>query len=584
MESEKFKSMPANRKPVIYQLLVRLAGNRRSAAKAFGTIEENGCGKFNDLDDHFLEEIRAFGATHLWLTGVISHATCTDYSNFRLPANHPMVVKGRAGSPYAIRDYYDVDPDLAVDVGQRMEEFEALIHRCIQAGLDPIIDFVPNHVAREYHSGKRPEGISDLGEHDRTTLAFHPQNNFYYLPGQALHLPKEAGQLPYVQENPGGPFEEIPPKVTGNDQFTASPGFNDWYETIKLNYGVDYQGGGQKYFDPLPDTWKKMLGILLFWAGKGVQGFRCDMAEMVPVEFWKWAIREVKAAHPGILFIAEIYNPAAYRQYHHEGGFDFLYDKEGLYNTLREVITGSKPASSLTKVWQDLDGMDPFMLRFLENHDEQRIASPHFAGDALAGIPTMAVAATLHRGPLMIYFGQEVGEKASGVAGFSGDDGRTSLFDYFHVPAFQQWFQDGRCDDRDLAPDQKSLRKAYKTLIQLTRDPLISQGQFYDLMWFNLEKPDFDNRFIYCFLRWSERKAWLVISNFCQNDRLRARIRIPSHFFALAGFQPKIPLSMKLIHGEMKLPEKISTRDAETTGIPVETPPKNYLVISMSLD
>ncbi|MEE4177811.1 MAG: alpha-amylase family protein [Bacteroides sp.] len=569
-------------KPIIYQIFVRLAGNRNSTVKPYGTIEENGCGKFNDLDQHFLEEIRAFGATHIWLTGVISHATLTDYSTYRLPANHPHVVKGRAGSPYAIRDYYDVCPDLAVDINRRMEEFEALIERCKTAGLVPIIDFVPNHVAREYHSKIRPEGVSDLGEHDQTALAFHPQNNFYYIPGQRLRLPEEVQQLPYAREKALKPFAEDPAKVTGNDQFTASPGINDWYETIKLNYGVDYQRGGAEYFDPLPATWEKMLDILLFWAGKGAKGFRCDMAEMVPVAFWKWAIREVKAKYPDTLFIAEIYNPGAYHLYHEIGGFDYLYDKEGLYNLMREVMTGGKPAASLSQAWKDLEGLDACMLRFLENHDEQRIASPQFAGDMRAGIPGMAVAATMHQGPLMIYFGQEMGEKAAGVAGFSGEDGRTTIFDYFHVPAFQQWFNQGRCNNEKLNPDQIRLKETYTTLLHLAQDPVITQGHFYDLMWFNQGKEDFDDRHLYCFLRWENVKAWLVVSSFCQNDNILAYIRIPSHFFEVAEMNRAETLQINAIQGITNLPKEMNLIQAENIGIPIEINPYSYIIISIN--
>lgn len=569
-------------KPIIYQLLVRLAGNRNSTGKPFGTIEENGCGKFDDLSQHFLSEIRALGATHIWLTGVISHATCTDYSGFGLPANHPLVVKGRAGSPYAIRDYYDVDPDLAVEVPMRMQEFEALIGRCKSAGLDPIIDFVPNHVAREYHSINKPERVSDLGEHDRAALSFHPQNNFYYISGQELRLPEEVQQLPYTREKALKPFAENPAKVTGNDQFTASPGINDWYETIKLNYGVDYQSGGKKYFDPLPSTWKKMLDILLFWAGKGIRGFRCDMAEMVPVAFWKWAIREVREAYPEVLFIAEIYNPAAYRPYQEEGGFDYLYDKNGMYDTLREVLGGNQPASGLTKAWQQLDGRDPSMLRFLENHDEQRIASPQFAGDARPGIPAMAAAALMHKGPLMIYFGQEIGEDAIGTTGFSGDDGRTTIFDYYHVPAFQNWFNEGKCNEQLLSPDQISLRKEYKTLIELAANPIITRGNFYDLMWFNQGKDGFDDRHLYAFLRWSPVESWLVVCCFGQNDSITTSIRIPLDFFE--GSDQDLPkgLRIKPIYGTTANPIRVSIKQAEENGIPLEIAPLSYAILSIT--
>lgn len=74
-------------------------------------------------------------------------------------------------------------------------------------------------------------------------------------------------------------YKEYPAKATGNNRFDAYPNINDWYETVKLNYGIDYQNGNTPHFNPIPDTWTKMLDILLFWAGKNIDGFRCDMAE-----------------------------------------------------------------------------------------------------------------------------------------------------------------------------------------------------------------------------------------------------------------------------------------------------------------
>lgn len=568
-------------KPIIYQLLVRLAGNRKGSGKPFGTIEENGCGKFNDLSSHFLENLKEFGITHLWLTGVLEHASCTDYSAFGIKADNPLVIKGRAGSPYAIKDYYDVCPDLAEDINNRMQEFERLLKRCQEVGLDTIIDFVPNHVARAYKSDNKPDGISDLGENDNKDLAFHPRNNFYYLPGHKLRLPYEIYELPYVKEIKPQPFEEYPAKATGNDHFTDSPSINDWYETIKLNYGVDYQDGGKKYFDPLPDSWGKMLDILLFWASKGVKGFRCDMAEMVPVEFWEWAIKKVKEKFPGILFIAEIYNPAAYRSFIETGGFDFLYDKDGLYDTLRAIMTGKQQASELSKVWQGLDGLDAVMLRFMENHDEQRIASPHFAGNPLAGIPAMAIAATMHQGPLLIYSGQELGEPAIGSAGYSGDDGRTTIFDYFHVPSFQQWFNEGRCNTEKLSEEQIDLRKKYQELLVFCQDEVITNGDFYDLEWYNLGKPGFYPESVYCYLRWNNKKIWLIAASFCQKGSLETTIRIPMHFFEISKLSQHENFEIKSIHNHTVLQNNIGTKDLTDLGIILNIEPFKYAIVCL---
>ena len=382
------------KKITIYQVLPRLFGNRNTTRKPNGTLAENGVGKFNNFDAARLAKIHSMGFNHVWFTGVIRHATTTDYSRYGIPRQHPCVVKGKAGSPYAIVDYYDVDPDLAEDVPNRMDEFEALIARTHAAGMKVIIDFVPNHVAREYHSICRPAGVADLGEHDDRGKHFDPQNNFYYCPG----YPFVGPVAPAKGESP---YEEMPAKCTGNDRFDSHPGVNDWYETVKLNYGVDYcdAGGRSNHFDPTPDTWLKMTDILRFWASKGIDGFRCDMAEMVPHEFWAYATSAVKADYPQLIFIGEVYDPNQYRTYI-ASGFDYLYDKVGMYDCLRDVVCGRRPASDITGCWQQTDDIWQHMLYFLENHDEQRIASDFFCGDARKALPAVAVALLFRSNPL----------------------------------------------------------------------------------------------------------------------------------------------------------------------------------------
>jgi glycosidase len=528
-------------KPIIYQVLLRLAGNRKNTGKIYGTIKENGCGKFNDLNGHFLNEIKAFGATHIWLTGAIEHATCTNYSKYGIKPDNKLVVKGMAGSPYAIKDYYDVSPDLAVDVENRMLEFEALIKRCNAIDLKPIIDFVPNHLAREYQSDARPPGIIDFGQNDNKEKAFDLANNFYYLTEEALVLPKEVYELPYLKDVHES-FLEFPAKATGNDQFSPRPSFTDWYETIKLNYGVDYLKGQKKLFNPRPDTWEKMIEVLLFWAEKGIMGFRCDMAEMVPVEFWTWAIKKIKEKYPDLVFIAEIYNPDAYHAFVKTAGFDFLYDKVGLYDCLRDVLEGKMTASCIESVWKNLNGLDSKMLRFMENHDEQRVASKHFAHKPERAIPAMVVSALLHQGPLMIYFGQELGEAAEGASGFSGDDGRTSIFDYFHVPAFQQWFNNGKCTEDLLSESAKAIRGFYKDLNQICQEPVITKGDFYDLSWANASKELYQKDQIYSFIRHDKKTAWLIATNFNAEENLETEIIIPGHFFEHTGLNKKFSL------------------------------------------
>jgi glycosidase len=564
-------------KLIIYQLLVRLAGNKLDNNKAWGTIAENGCGKFNDLSDHFLNEIASLGANHIWLTGVIEHASCTAYPDHNIPGDNPLTVKGRAGSPYAIRDYYDVCPDLALDVDKRMDEFEALIRRCYKAGLHPVIDFVPNHVARYYHSDHPAGTDKDFGKNDNSDNAFDPNNNFYYIPGTTLELPPETYALAHAKDIGANHFDENPAKATGNDCFSHRPSFHDWYETVKLNYGIDYLHGRQEHFDPIPDTWHKMLDILLFWADKKVAGFRCDMAEMVPAAFWHWLIAKVREKHPKILFIAEIYDPHQYVMFI-DAGFDYLYDKVGLYDAVRAVLAGQQTTSSITQEWQKLNGLDAKMLRFIENHDEQRIASDHFAGTAWAGIPAMTLAATMHQGPVMIYFGQEHGENAAGATGFSGDDGRTSIFDYCNVPEFQKWFNGGRCNDENLFQEAKDLRNFYRKLFKLSKHNVISKGHFYDLMWANC---NCGHTSIFAYIRWDHKNVWLIMVNFSNNISVNCNIHIPEHFWKLTEkiLNNKEWLFTPLLRQEK--PFTYTRTKTEENGVPVYLPAYSSEILSI---
>lgn len=525
-------------KIVIYQLIPRLFGNTCTKQVVNGTLEENGCGKFNDISDKVLSELKEFGVTHIWLTGIVRHSTQTSYSQYGLPASHPDIVKGKAGSPYAISDYFDTDPDLAVEIASRMTEFEQLTHRIHSKGLKIIIDFIPNHVARDYFSKKLPPQVKNLGEEDNPQVHFSSSNNYYYFPGESFQI---RGLI-----NPGPDrFVEFPAKATGNDVFRPDPDINDWYETVKLNYGCDYLTGSN-FFRPVPDTWIKMTEILLFWSGKGVDGFRCDMAGMVPVDFWQYAISQVKSENQKIIFIAELYEPGKYREYLETGFFDFLYDKVGLYDTLRPIIRGESSTRNITQVWQSLEGMDNSMVRFLENHDEQRIASPHFAGDPWKALPAMAVSALMNQGPVLVYSGQEVGEPAAGKTGFSGDDGRTTIFDYAAMPEFQKWFNGGKCDGQNLTVNQKLVRKAYTDLLHLALSiPAISHGSLYDLMWVNEDIPHRDH--IFAFLRYGgtdQEEAILVVASFDEKVR-ESTIIIPEHALQAIGFGTTQRLTVK---------------------------------------
>lgn len=523
---------PVMDKLIIYQIFTRLFGNQNTTNIPNGSRDENGSGTFNDINDAALRSIRQFGASHVWYTGVLEHATQTDYSPFGIRPDDPAVVKGRAGSPYAISDYYDVAPDLAVDVPNRLAEFDALVQRTHAHGLNVIVDFVPNHVARQYGSNAKPTGVVDLGENDDTSVGFAPNNNFYYLPGETFVAPPVPVGNAHRPE--GASLHEFPAKITGSGSLTATPDANDWYETVKLNYGINVFDGS-RHFSPVPATWSQMLDVLLFWAGKGVDGFRCDMAQLVPVEFWKWAISRVKQRYPRLIFIAEIYEPDRYRSFIFEGGFDYLYDKVGLYDALRRLMEGHGSCYDLTQVWQRESGdFAQHMLRFLETHDEQRIASRFFADDPWAAVPAMTLAATLHTGPFLLYFGQEIGVREAGSEGFSGDDGRTTIFDYWGLTDWQNWIGKGKYDGADLTDEQRNLRAFYQQLNHLVNgSDAIQNGYFYDLQYANDngQSAGYDAHRVYSYLRFTDRQKLLIVCNFSADTTYETTVRIPLHAF-----------------------------------------------------
>ena len=464
----------------IYQLFVRLFGNKQTEFHINGSKTENGCGTFNDIDNRALEAIKDLGFTHIWLTGILEHASETT-------GTHPDITKGRAGSPYAVTDYRAVDPDLGT-----MADFEQLVGRIHEKGMKVIIDFIPNHLARQNN------GFDSY--------------NFYYCEGQAFVSPRRIAEQPY---------EELPAKATGNNVFAPNPSINDWYDTVKLNYDCH-------------DTWEKMLSILKFWCTKQVDGFRVDMAEMVPVAFWQWLIENLRKDYQSLM-IAEIYQPNLYKSFL-DAGFDYLYDKVGLYNTLERVLCQGQEAKEISQVWKDLDEMDAHMLRFMENHDEKRLASPQFIGDAFAALPAVALSALMNTGPFMVYNGQESGEDAIGEMGYSGDDGRTSIFDYCHMPKHQKWMNDGKFDGGGFDETQKKLFDYYHKLLHFRQEhSAISEGKFYDLMWCNPWYMNFDPQFVYAFLRYSDSERLLVVMNFNRNESRDVEVKIPHDALALMG-------------------------------------------------
>ncbi len=523
----------------------------------------------NDVDVVRLRKIHDMGFTHVWYTGVVRHATTTDYSQYGIPRQHANVVKGMAGSPYAITDYYDIDPDIAENVPERMAEFEALVQRTHKAGMKVITDFVPNHVAREYHSINLPEDTSDLGENDDTTKHFDPQNNFYYCPGHAFVSPVALadGDEPYV---------ESPAKCTGNDKFNAEPGLYDWYETVKLNYGVDYcDAGGRSYhFNPVPDTWKKMTDIMLFWAGKGIDGFRCDMAEMVPADFWAYATGIVKERFPQFVFIGEVYDSNQYRRYV-ASGFDYLYDKVGMYDCLRDVVCERRSANSITWCWQSTDDIKDHMLYFLENHDEQRIASDFFCGDGAKAVPALVVGALLQKNPFMVYFGQEVGERGMDEEGYSGKDGRTTIFDYWSVDSVRREFftSDGLTDE------EKKLQKTYREVLRIAnKEKAVREGDCFDLMYANNQTWQFNPREQYAFMRKKDDEVLLIVVNFSRPN-VRVSVVIPSHAFDFLGLPEREIVASDLLSGE-----KLALDLRKDGAVTMELPPYGARILKFNIN
>ena len=530
-------------KTVIYQVLVRLFGNTCTRNVPYGTKEENGIGKFSDFTDAALEGIKELGTTHIWLTGVLHHALVGDYTHIGIPNDIPYLVKGRAGSPYAIKDYYNVNPDLADDPTKRLEEFVALVERIHQHGLKVIIDIVPNHVARCYHSISMPKGVEGFGAQDNTQVGYSRDNNFYYNIGEVLSLPSTTiGYTPEdteLRQLSQSPYKEYPAKWTGNS-CSSSPALTDWYETVKLNYGV--APDGHKDFEALPpemalwdvgahyafwqsklvpDTWKKFKEIVAYWLDFGVDGFRYDMAEMVPVEFWSYLNAFIKSRRPDAFLMAEIYNPESYRSYLHIGKMDALYNKVGLYDTLKDIICYEHSTDRIDWTQDTLSDIWPQMLHFMENHDEQRIASDGFARDPRYALPAMAVSAHFNEASVMVYFGQEVGEAARENAGF-GSPTRTSIFDYIGVPAHQHWVNGKRYDGGALTPEEAALREYYCRLLNL---PIV--GAFRNIHQYNRAHTPYYNDKVYSFVRETVQEKWLVIANFSKRDGFGFELQIP---------------------------------------------------------
>ena len=554
-----------NYKPIIYQMLPRLWGNDTETLKQNGNLSENGTGKFSDIDSATLDYLKWMGCSHVWYTGVLRHST--QESEQGCMASHPQFVKGKAGSPYAICDYYDVNPYLADDPSDRIGEFESLVKRTHEAGLKVIIDFVPNHVSRDYGKVAPTPGHPVLGSDDDKSVHWKSENDFYYYPGQCLTLPNEA---PEGMEA----YHECPAMATGNNCYNPNPGVNDWYETVKINYG-----------DSHTSTWDKMLDVLLYWAGKGVDGFRCDMVELVPPEFLKWAINEVKKAYPSVIFIAEVYKKELYGEYVRNVGFDFLYDKSGLYDTIRTVVEKNvddngmpvelwQSATGITRNWQFLGDLQPYMLNFLENHDEQRFASEYFGKAAENTFAPLYVSLFLNTAPFMIYFGEEIGEEGMEEEGFSGLNGRTTIFDWWSVSSIRRLRRVIAAGEyRSLDPEKIAAAgmtakeaaffcRFAETIQTAAVDEAIGKGTTYDLCYCNSSADGFDKNRHFIFLRDFEDHTLLIAANFSQKEA-KFSITIPEHAFEWMG----IPETDQLYPGKV---------------IEITVPPMDGTIISLT--
>jgi len=583
-------------RPRIYQLFVRLFGNVNETRQPNGTLAINGVGKFNDINDAALTSLQKLGFSHLWLTGVLQQATGTDHSDVGQSPDDPDLLKGIAGSPYAIKDYFDVCPDYATNPKERLSEFKSLLERLHDHQLKALIDFVPNHVARCYHSEIQPE--INFGAKDDRTKFFDPHNNFFYLSpgndGPPLKLPtwqdgralsptcKLAGM------NCDGHFDgELEHgKVTGNNVVSWKPNLGDWYETVKLNYGFDFTDPARQRREypnaltpdkTVPDTWTKMDQVIAYWQALGVDGFRCDMSHMEPPEFWKWLIGRARNRSPQVFFMGEAYDgdPAkvpgsdpVISQLHNgksnvmfdllDAGFDAVYDDPS-YKALKNIYDGPGWANDLDHARTD-DFIFENSVRYAENHDEVRLAGRgNWGGIGMKlGLPVAAILYGVGRGSLMLYSGQEVGEPAAGEEGFGGDDARTSIFDYWSMPELVKWTNEHKYDGGKLSTAQRQLRESYGRLIAVTNEPAFRDGAFFGLNPANNGNPNFGQvgtepaggHWIYAFLRCDpiSRQRFLAVVNLHPKEELKgARVLFPREAIEFLRFAPNESANLRLL-------------------------------------
>lgn len=564
-QSSEGKYVPVvQEKPVIYQLVVRYFSNTNQTNKTDGTLLENGCGKFNEINDSALAQIKNLGCTHIFLTGCLRQATLTDYAELGLPADDPDIVKGRAGSIYAIRDYFDVCPDYAMKPQNRMHEFEALVERIHKAQMKVLIDFVPNHVARSYLT---INGQSSFGESDDQSQFFSAQNNFFYLvspPNQTLRLTRPSHWSPadlrfdgLFTEESGETGKTV--KATGNNVADSAPPVDAWYEVIKLNYGFNFIDGSTAY-DPPPKTWLDMDEILRFWQKKGVDGFRCDFAHYVPQEAWQFLIERARdeSRNPQTYFIAEAYpwagsgDPITDKKQLIAAGFNAIYSGES-YRLLKNIY----------RQWSSIDDYDNEMknasederlhsINYIENHDEVRIAAPvdkSGFGSMRANYQLAPLQYLYSSGAVMLLNGQEVGEPGDGDKGFSTNDGRTTIFDYWCMPEFAKWVNNHQYNDQHLSQEQIALKRFLADLLNLSQDRSIRGSGYWSLHYYNRPRnftdcPDG----LYSFARFEpgDRRLLIVVANMKGDRNASGTIRVPSELSKLAGLKQRLRVSLIL--------------------------------------
>jgi len=301
---------------------------------------------------------------------------------------------------------------------------------------------------------------------------------------------------------------------------------------VKLNYGHDFRKGANtselEDLDSVPDTWLKLDQVIEYWQSMGVDGFRCDMAHMVPISFWKWLVARGRDRDEHVYFTGEAYDsdPTKLTEgnvLHQllDSGFDSVYDSRS-YDLVKGIYEEGKWANDLDELLWDHKRLHK-MLRYIENHDEVRVASPGNWGDwgASVGKAATAVIMGTGRSGMLLYSGQEVAENAAEAEGFSKADGRSSIFDYWSGEQLCKWTNQLKFDGGRLDQYQQDLRAWYAWWYNLMHEPEFRCGEVFGLNNYNKENTKFgrlegetvSGHWIYAYLRYTEELISLVVVN-----------------------------------------------------------------------